>query len=230
MMRLLVAAVLGAQAHAAAPPYGLRVEYLGAAPSDVTAPPPPPASAGLKCSAPDGSVVGGVLAEWSNPANTKPAAPLELSCKTGAIVRVEAFFGTPIGDCAGFTKGTCDAPTTQAVVDALCLHKAQCSVPTASNESHWQGSGHPSPLAALFLPDPCMGTTKHLAVKVTCGRLGTSGSPALLHGRSPLAPTAPSPPPSPALGIDAVKPRFSWKLNSTVRGDTQAAYLLRGRY
>ena len=218
LVHRLAAAVLlllsSQQTHAAAPttraPFGLRVEYLGAAPSDVAAPPPPPASVGTKCTAPDGSTVGGVLAEWENQGNTHPAAPLVLSCKTGAIARVEAFFGTPSGDCtAGFAKGTCDAPTAQAVVDAMCLHEATCSVPTATNESHWQGSGHPSPLAALFLPDPCKGTTKHLAVKVTCsGHPGAEPVP-LLHGRSPLAPAAVPPPPSPALGIDAAKPRFA---------------------
>ena len=162
------------------------------------------------------------MGEWADSGNTKPAAPLELSCTAGKITRVEAFFGTPLGDCAGFSRGACDAPTAQAVVDKLCLHQARCSVPTAANESHWQGTSHPSPLAALFLPDPCMGTAKHLAVKVTCSSVGNE-----LHGRSPPAPPPTSPPPSPALGIDATEPRFSWKLASTLRGDTQVAYELK---
>lgn len=208
------------------PPFGLRTEYLGAAPSQVSAPPPPPVTKGDVCTAPDGSSIGGVVGEWADAANTKPAAPLQVACKSGVITRVEAFFGVPTGSCAaGFAKNSaCDSPIAQAVVDSLCLHKARCSVPTAANESHWQGTSHPSPLAALFLPDPCMGKAKVLAVKVHCGTGGASRP--LLHGRSPLTPPPPPPPPSPALGIEVKRPRFSWMLNSSVRGDTQAAYEL----
>eukprot|EP01050_Picozoa_sp_SAG11_P006647 SAG11_NODE_524_length_8751_cov_4.292765_1_plen_259_part_00 len=217
------------------PPFGLRTEYLGAAPSDLTAPAVAAARSGERCTGADGSAIGGVISEWAGSSDTRPAPPLQLSCKSGVITRVEAFFGTPAGSCAsGFTRrAACDAPNAAAVVDALCLHKPGCTVPTAANETHWKGTSHPSPLAALFLPDPCMGTSKVLAVKVTCsaGQLDLSpgGDTARLqlHGRSPLAPPPPSPPPSPALGIDAVRPRFSWMLNSNVRGDTQAAYELK---
>jgi hypothetical protein len=227
MMKLLLLLGLAGAAGAEPPqpPFGLRTEYLGAAPSNVAKPPPPPpppASSGELCTAPDGSKVGGVVGEWAAGSRSKPAPPLELSCKSGVITRVEAFFGTPQGTCAsGFARdAACDAPTAAAVVDALCLHKSRCSVPTAANESHWQGAGHPTPLAALFLPDPCMGTSKVLAVKVTCAATGDTP----LHGRSPLAPPTPTPAPSPALGIDAARPRFSWMLNSTLRGDTQTAF------
>ena len=223
---LAVAGLLPTVASGAAltPPFNLRTEYLGAPPSVVNAPPPPPATEG-QCTAADGSAIGGVVGEWADASNTKPAAPLQLSCKSGVITRVQAFFGTPKGSCAaGFAKSaTCDSPTAQAVVDSMCLHKSRCSVPTAANESHWQGTSHPSPLAALFLPDPCMGQAKFLAVKVVCGSADASR---LLHGRSPLTPPPPAPPPSPALGIDAARPRFSWMLSSSVRGDTQAAYEL----
>jgi alpha-L-rhamnosidase len=203
-------------------PFALRTEYLGAPPSAVTGPPPPPAS-DEGCTAADGSTVGGVASEWLETGGSNPAEPMELFCKSGVITRVEAFFGTPFGSCAaGFHKSpACDAPSAQAVVDALCLQKKKCAVPTAGTDLHWKGSGHPSPLAALFLPDPCMGKHKYLAVKATCGAAGA------LHARSALAPAPVPPPPSPALGIDAAKPRFSWQLNSTRRGDSQAAYELR---
>ena len=151
------------------PPFGLRIEYLGAAAADPTAPLPPPATPG-ECAA-SSVFVGGVASEWKVGSTSVPAAPLALSCPHGrTIEHIEAFFGDPTGSCAaGFTKGQCDSPTAQAVVDALCLHKASCTVPTQYNESHWKGVRFPSPLSSLFLPDPCEGRAKQLAVALNLG-------------------------------------------------------------
>ena len=213
------------------PPHSLRLEYLGASPSDADSPPPPPALPGPCPPSADGSLLGGAVAEWApssaEPPVFRPAAPLRLACaQPGAtITHVQAFYGTPRGDCrAGFTAGGCNAPTAQAVVDALCLHRSSCSVPTNASVAGWRGPAGkvPSPLQALFGPDPCEGTFKVLTVEATCSSGGSA-----LHGRSRL----PAPPPpqsaSPVLGVDRAKPRFSWQLASAIRGDAQTAFELR---
>ena len=52
----------------------------------------------------------------------------------------------------------------------LCFGQPNCTIPSAANISAWKGgSGAPSPLASLFLPDPCPGTSgRFLAVHAMC--------------------------------------------------------------
>ena len=157
------------------PPHSLRLEYLGASPSDADSPPPPPALPGPCPPSADGSLLGGAVAEWApssaEPPVFRPAAPLRLACaQPGAtITHVQAFYGTPRGDCrAGFTAGGCNAPTAQAVVDALCLHRSSCSVPTNASVAGWRGP-------AGKVPSPSAGSG---GPKVTL-------NPASLNGFSP---------------------------------------------
>ena len=63
-----------------------------------------------------------------------------------------ASFGTPTGSCGSFAAGSCNAASSQAVVEALCLGRSSCSVP-ANNGA---------------FTDPCDKTTKSLSVQVTC--------------------------------------------------------------
>ena len=73
---------------------------------------------------------------------------------TGAVISGVNFasYGTPTGTCPTFARGTCDAPTSQAVVEAACLGQRQCRV--------W-------PNMTTF-GDPCTFVLKNLAVTLTC--------------------------------------------------------------
>jgi hypothetical protein len=106
-------------------------------------------------------------------AKKAPAAPLVLRCpggKFGKISKLAAFFGTPTGNCTtGYFNGSCVAPRAQAVVTKLCVGKANCTLPSEAQISAWR-PGQPSPLASLFLPDPCPAVPEHrfLAVHAVC--------------------------------------------------------------
>ena len=58
-------------------------------------------------------------------------APVTFACPPGgSITGVPiASFGTPSGSCAGgFTKGSCDAANTTAILTAACVGKPACTV------------------------------------------------------------------------------------------------------
>lgn len=90
---------------------------------------------------------------------------LTLSCTNGnPITSIDfASYGTPTGACppnglvstAGvFSIGQCNAPTSQAAVQAMCLGKSLCSFPTT---------------LSMFGADPCPGLPKSAAVVYSCG-------------------------------------------------------------
>lgn len=77
---------------------------------------------------------------------------LTLTCKpgTGSFTKVQfASFGTPLGNCSGFQKSSCNSPSSVQIVNKACLGQTSCSL-NASND--------------VFGPDPCFGTVKFLAV------------------------------------------------------------------
>ena len=100
-------------------------------------PPPQPPSGPVDC---------GVAPENAN---------LQLACGDGSPISQVLFasFGTPRGACPAFTKGACDANSSQRVVEAACLGKTSCSV-AATNDN--------------FGGDPCYDTVKELAVQLKC--------------------------------------------------------------
>ena len=115
---------------------------------------------------------------------------LTLTCSTpGAIISAVSFasYGTATGTCPAFSKGACDAPTSLAVVTALCLGKASCQV---------------YPNSTTF-PDPCFGTAKTLRVVATC----SNGSGA---GACSVAPPPPPPPPPPPLANFSATVTIDW--------------------
>ena len=63
-----------------------------------------------------------------------------------------ASYGTPTGVCPSFSRGTCDASNSSAVVSAACLGKSSCTV---------------YPNTTTF-GDPCYGTAKVLSAVFTC--------------------------------------------------------------
>ena len=80
---------------------------------------------------------------------------LQLACPDGSPITTVAFasFGTPTGKCPTLTKGSCDAASSRAVVEAACLGKTACTIPASNDE---------------FGGDPCFDTVKQLAVALTC--------------------------------------------------------------
>jgi len=81
-------------------------------------------------------------------------ASVTLRCPEGQIVDsvVFASYGTPAGSCASFTTGSCDATSSEAMVESMCLGRSACTVPATNG---------------LF-GDPCRSTTKRLNVEVAC--------------------------------------------------------------
>lgn len=65
-----------------------------------------------------------------------------------------ASFGTANGVCGSFTKGSCDAANSTAIVSAACLGKSNCSIDVSDT---------------LF-GDPCYDTVKYLDAQLTCSK------------------------------------------------------------
>ena len=113
---------------------------------------------------------GTVDVQWTTAAPPAPALPtcalaheapapgwdnVTLSCGGERVAAVAfADFGTPSGECGGapFAAGSCHTANASAVVAALCLGRANCTIPADIR----------------FWGDPCEGTTKVLAVNLTC--------------------------------------------------------------
>jgi hypothetical protein len=72
---------------------------------------------------------------------------------------VFASYGTPSGACGAFATGACNASSSVAVVEALCVGRNSCSIPATN---------------ATF-GDPCNGTAKSLSVAVSCAPGGGTG-------------------------------------------------------
>ncbi|EQC24830.1 hypothetical protein SDRG_17280, partial [Saprolegnia diclina VS20] len=80
-------------------------------------------------------------------------AVLHLSCPAGKTVQSIDFasFGNPTGHVGSFATGSCDDPSSVAIVQQACLGQDSCSVP-ANN----------------VFTDNCYGVQKHLTVQATC--------------------------------------------------------------
>ena len=107
---------------------------------------------------PSGSNLCGFANGAADPAFPSAAT---LDCRGhGTIADVSfASFGTPSGFCGALAKGACDAPSSLAVAQALCVGKASCVVPSS--------------VAAFGGTDPCPGTAKRLALQATCSEPGS---------------------------------------------------------
>jgi hypothetical protein len=110
-------------------------------------------------------------------ATSAEAASATLTCPTGQTIATVMFasFGTPTGSCGSFAAGGCDASTSIAVVQALCVGRNSCSV--AANTGTFG--------------DPCAKVVKNLAIAVTCAVVGGMGSPPT--GQQPFKGVANSP-------------------------------------
>lgn len=84
-------------------------------------------------------------------------ANASINCMSGVIEAITfASFGTPFGTCAeGFVANpSCDASTTLAIVEGLCLGQASCSVYASDT----------------VFGDPCYGIVKSLAIQGVCSQ------------------------------------------------------------
>jgi len=87
-------------------------------------------------------------------------------CPKGETINAVDFasFGTPTGSCStGFARGPCNLNTTAQYVESQCVGKADCSFVVGVD---------------TFGKDPCGGTHKWLAAKISCGSATGSRSSA----------------------------------------------------
>ena len=94
---------------------------------------------------------------------------------------VFASYGAPTGSCSsGFVRSpTCDAGNSTAIAAAACVGRATCTLPALNS----------------VYGDPCLGTTKRLAVQVACAS-PPPPPPALPPWTTTATPTM-TPPPLP---------------------------------
>ena len=75
---------------------------------------------------------------WTNPfcaqATERNAVTTTLSCENGVIDSITAFFGTPLGSCPTFTRGSCDDAGFQAYAAAACMGKSACTLTSAGTK------------------------------------------------------------------------------------------------
>ena len=81
-------------------------------------------------------------------------ANVTLTCPAGQTIDAITFasFGSPTGSCGSFATGSCNASSSLAVVSALCVGRASCTV--AANNGTFT--------------DPCDKTVKSLSIQATC--------------------------------------------------------------
>ncbi|CAO2826312.1 unnamed protein product [Amaranthus hypochondriacus] len=82
-------------------------------------------------------------------------AKVHLQCGPGQSISSIQFasFGTPLGTCGSFSKGSCHAENTHAVLEKLCIGQDRCSVDISNSN---------------FGGDPCRNVLKRLKVEAIC--------------------------------------------------------------
>lgn len=91
---------------------------------------------------------------WAH-ANYKKMKPeVQLQCEDGyEIESIEfASYGTPQGTCQAFSKGSCHATNSSAILSKVCEGRNSCKIEVSNS----------------VFGDPCPRTVKTLAVKATC--------------------------------------------------------------
>ncbi|XP_071707113.1 beta-galactosidase 3-like [Rutidosis leptorrhynchoides] len=80
---------------------------------------------------------------------------IRLQCSPGLMISSIKFasFGTPVGTCGTFQRGTCHADTSYDVVSKRCVGKDRCAVAVSNSN---------------FGQDPCPKTLKRLTVEAIC--------------------------------------------------------------
>jgi hypothetical protein len=88
-------------------------------------------------------------------ATARESKNLTLSCPAGQVINKVSFasYGTPVGSCGSFKKGSCDASNSLTVVSDACKGMDICNL-KADND---------------IFGDPCITTIKRLYAQVSCG-------------------------------------------------------------
>ncbi|MFS8010460.1 putative beta-galactosidase [Helianthus anomalus] len=100
------------------------------------------------------------ITNWQTESNGKTLPirrpKIHLQCGPGLLISSIKFasFGTPIGTCGTFQRGTCHARASYGVVSKRCIGKERCAVTISNNN---------------FGQDPCPNTLKRLTVEAVCG-------------------------------------------------------------
>lgn len=102
---------------------------------------------------------------WHTESHRKSEEPnrpkVHLHCPPGQSISTIKFasFGTPLGTCGSFQKGSCHSSNSQAVVEKKCIGQERCSVSVANGN---------------FGSDPCPDVLKRLSVEALCSPTDTS--------------------------------------------------------
>ncbi|CAM8998669.1 unnamed protein product [Rhodiola kirilowii] len=80
---------------------------------------------------------------------------VHLNCASGQSITAIKFasYGTPMGTCGMFHKGTCHAQHSQAMLEKSCIGNERCAVGVSNS---------------FFGEDPCPDKLKHLSVEAEC--------------------------------------------------------------
>jgi len=90
-------------------------------------------------------------------ANTTEYFNLTIACPKGKVITQIQFasFGTPYGDCGQLYVGSCNAGSTNYIVEKYCLMQNACELE----------------IDVPLFGDPCYGTPKSFASQVLCGNI-----------------------------------------------------------
>ncbi|KAJ3702733.1 hypothetical protein LUZ61_006438 [Rhynchospora tenuis] len=82
-------------------------------------------------------------------------AKVHLHCARGQNISEIKFasFGTPLGTCGSFQKGTCHSPSSNTILEKKCVGRERCTVTISPNN---------------FGGDPCPNVMKKVAVEAIC--------------------------------------------------------------
>jgi len=81
-----------------------------------------------------------------------------VACEDNAVIIqiLDAYYGTPKGDCSGFQPGSCNSANAFTNISELCLGTQSCSIPVNN---------------VFFGGDPCFGKPKTFALRVNCSKI-----------------------------------------------------------
>nr|GMC56061.1 beta-galactosidase 3 [Ipomoea batatas] len=87
-------------------------------------------------------------------------AKVHLHCAPGQSISAITFasYGTPLGTCGSFKRGTCHAENSRKILEKECLGRKSCKVAISNT---------------FFGIDPCPNVLKKLSAEAMCSTTGT---------------------------------------------------------
>lgn len=101
-------------------------------------------------------------------ATADEAASANLACPAGQRIERVVFgsYGTPTGQCGDFEMGSCHSESSVSTIEALCVGRTSCVVPSSNTT----------------FSDPCNSTVKSLAIEIECAPGEPTVTPAAYKG------------------------------------------------